>query len=144
MLAQSFHSSFSGSEPNSAHKPGLVSPHGLPMPVKEIESWRLVMITMAMGGVYLGFGLQVGGGTAVMQASKTTPNPLPLLLTRECAQNMGISSSFVSAVWLFGPISGIIMGPLIGSYSDHCQSKLGRRRPVSCAAPCPVLTQRFR
>ena len=52
-----------------------------------LEEWRLVLLTTAMGGVTLGYGLQVGGGTAVMR-------------------NMGISNRVTQAVWLFGPISG--------------------------------------
>eukprot|EP00658_Telonema_sp_P-2_P001685 TRINITY_DN10640_c0_g1_i1.p1 TRINITY_DN10640_c0_g1~~TRINITY_DN10640_c0_g1_i1.p1 ORF type:complete len:168 (-),score=40.47 TRINITY_DN10640_c0_g1_i1:47-550(-) len=82
-----------------------------PEATEPLPSWRLLLLTLSMGGVYLGFGLQVGGGTAVMK-------------------NMGIPSSVVSAVWLFGPISGIIMGPLVGRYSDRCQHPMGRRRPV--------------
>lgn len=33
------------------------------------------------------------------------------------------------AVWVIGPISGLIVAPVIGSMSDKCVSAYGRRRP---------------
>jgi len=36
-----------------------------------LESWRLIMLTTAMAGVTLGYGLQVGSGTAVMKRKNT-------------------------------------------------------------------------
>ena len=37
-------------------------------PDKEpLEFWRLCLLTVAMGGVTLGYGLQVGTGTAMMK-----------------------------------------------------------------------------
>ncbi|CAL9037453.1 unnamed protein product, partial [Musa banksii] len=35
----------------------------------------------------------------------------------------------VHLVWLCGPLSGLIVQPLVGHLSDHCASPLGRRRP---------------
>lgn len=37
------------------------------------------------------------------------------------------------AVWVLGPISGLIVAPLIGIWSDRCLSKWGRRRPFIVA-----------
>ena len=70
-------------------------------PQKEpLENWRLVLLTMAMGGGTLGYGLQVGGGTAVMR-------------------NLGLSNGVTQAVWLFGPISG---AQLTGDYEVSCST----------------------
>lgn len=33
------------------------------------------------------------------------------------------------AVWVVGPLSGLIAAPIVGTMSDRCTSKLGRRRP---------------
>lgn len=33
------------------------------------------------------------------------------------------------AVWLVGPLSGLIVAPIVGSLSDQCQSRFGKRRP---------------
>jgi solute carrier family 45 protein 1/2/4 len=35
----------------------------------------------------------------------------------------------VSLAWLAGPLSGIIVQPIIGILSDSCQHPFGRRRP---------------
>ncbi|KAI9321334.1 major facilitator superfamily domain-containing protein, partial [Dichotomocladium elegans] len=40
-----------------------------------------------------------------------------------------LSKELTALVWLAGPLSGLIVQPLIGAWSDHCTSKLGRRRP---------------
>lgn len=32
-------------------------------------------------------------------------------------------------VWVAGPLSGLIVAPIIGSVSDRCTSRYGRRRP---------------
>ncbi|KAI1320720.1 hypothetical protein EDD11_010254 [Mortierella claussenii] len=42
---------------------------------------------------------------------------------------LGLSKSLMSLVWLAGPLSGLVMQPVVGVLSDRCTSKLGRRRP---------------
>ncbi|KAF9387062.1 hypothetical protein CPB97_003002 [Podila verticillata] len=42
---------------------------------------------------------------------------------------LGLSKSLMSLVWLAGPLSGLIMQPVVGVLSDRCTLKLGRRRP---------------
>lgn len=32
-------------------------------------------------------------------------------------------------VWIVGPLSGLIVAPLVGTLSDQCTSRYGRRRP---------------
>ena len=32
-------------------------------------------------------------------------------------------------VWVVGPLSGLLVGPVVGTLSDNCRSKYGRRRP---------------
>jgi Na+/melibiose symporter-like transporter len=32
-------------------------------------------------------------------------------------------------VWLAGPLSGLLVQPLIGAFSDKCTSRYGKRRP---------------
>lgn len=54
---------------------------------------------------------------------------LQLSLLTPYVQSLGISHTWASYIWLCGPISGMIVQPLIGYSSDHCQSKWGRRRP---------------
>jgi len=58
------------------------------------------------------------------------------------ALQIGISEAFSSLVWLCGPVTGLIIQPLIGQLSDRCQSKYGRRRPfILTGALCLALAQ---
>ncbi|GAA5987039.1 hypothetical protein JCM10908_001002 [Rhodotorula pacifica] len=43
--------------------------------------------------------------------------------------SLGVSKSMMSIVFLAGPLSGLIVQPLVGVLSDGCKSRLGRRRP---------------
>lgn len=43
--------------------------------------------------------------------------------------DLGLSKSSMAAVFVAGPLSGLIVQPLIGSLADNCTSKYGRRRP---------------
>ena len=44
--------------------------------------------------------------------------------------NLGLTKSKVSLVWIAGPLSGLIMQPIVGIMADKSRSKYGRRRPV--------------
>ncbi|KAG8775554.1 hypothetical protein FRC12_001414, partial [Ceratobasidium sp. 428] len=63
-----------------------------------------------------------GLGTSVLWASMMS-HATPTLLS------LGMSKSTLSLVFLAGPLSGIIMQPLIGALADASTSKYGRRRP---------------
>ncbi|PXF42952.1 Sucrose transport protein SUC2 [Gracilariopsis chorda] len=44
------------------------------------------------------------------------------------------ATDFVShAVWIVGPLSGLIVAPIVGALSDSCTSRFGRRRPFIVA-----------
>ncbi|KPV77581.1 uncharacterized protein RHOBADRAFT_8597, partial [Rhodotorula graminis WP1] len=66
------------------------------------------------------FGLQLVWSCEMAQAS-------PFLLS------LGVSKSMMSIVFLAGPLSGLIVQPLVGVLSDRCKSTLGRRRPFIVA-----------
>ncbi|KAL4573393.1 hypothetical protein LXL04_020196 [Taraxacum kok-saghyz] len=42
---------------------------------------------------------------------------------------LGIGHAFSSFIWLCGPITGLVVQPCVGIWSDRCTSKYGRRRP---------------
>ena len=46
---------------------------------------------------------------------------------------LGLSERSVSLAWLAGPLSGLIVQPIVGHLSDFCASPLGRRRPFLIA-----------
>lgn len=43
---------------------------------------------------------------------------------------LGLTKSKLSLVWIAGPLSGLIMQPIVGIMADKSKSKYGRRRPV--------------
>ncbi|KAM0788744.1 hypothetical protein ACM66B_002836 [Microbotryomycetes sp. NB124-2] len=61
-------------------------------------------------------GLQLVWSCEMSQAS-------PYLLS------LGVSKASMAIVFLAGPLSGLIVQPVVGVLSDRCRSSLGRRRP---------------
>lgn len=47
--------------------------------------------------------------------------------------SVGLPRSLYSLVWLISPILGFLLQPIIGSASDYCRSRWGRRRPYILA-----------
>ncbi|XP_057564039.1 membrane-associated transporter protein [Hippopotamus amphibius kiboko] len=43
--------------------------------------------------------------------------------------SVGLPRSLYSMVWLLSPILGFLLQPVVGSASDHCRARWGRRRP---------------
>ena len=43
--------------------------------------------------------------------------------------DLGLSKSWMSLVFMAGPLSGLLVQPLIGAFADRSRSRLGRRRP---------------
>ncbi|WOL05385.1 sucrose transport protein SUT4 isoform X2 [Canna indica] len=70
----------------------------------------LVLSCMVAAGVQFGWALQL---------SLLTPY----------IQTLGIEHAFSSFIWLCGPITGFVVQPCVGIWSDKCHSKYGRRRP---------------
>ncbi|KAJ6793067.1 sucrose transport protein SUT4-like isoform X2 [Iris pallida] len=77
------------------------------------------MKTLVLGSM-VGAGVQFGWA---LQLSLLTPY----------IQTLGIEHAFSSFIWLCGPITGLIVQPCVGIWSDKCHLKLGRRRPFILA-----------
>ncbi|MFQ6642223.1 hypothetical protein Gotur_018379 [Gossypium turneri] len=58
---------------------------------------------------------------------------LQLSLLTPYVQELGIPHQWASIIWLCGPLSGLLVQPLVGHMSDRCTSKFGRRRPFIVA-----------
>ncbi len=75
---------------------------------RRLSLWRLIALTVSMGGSQIAWTVELGYGT-------------PYLL------ELGLSEDLTSLVWLAGPISGLVVQPLIGAISDSSTSKYRRR-----------------
>ncbi|KAK5119968.1 hypothetical protein LTR85_007044 [Meristemomyces frigidus] len=84
------------------------------------ESMQMMLLTFSM------IGLQFCWGTEMTYAS-------PYLLS------LGLSKSKLSLVWVAGPLSGLVMQPVIGMISDKSTSKYGRRRPFMVMGTAAVV-----
>ncbi|XP_027724939.1 membrane-associated transporter protein isoform X3 [Vombatus ursinus] len=71
---------------------------------------RLIMHSMAMFGREFCYAVEAAYVT-------------PVLLS------VGLPKSLYSIVWLISPILGFMLQPVVGSASDHCKSRWGKRRP---------------
>ena len=58
---------------------------------------------------------------------------LQLSLLTPYVQELGIPHAWASVIWLCGPLSGLLVQPLVGHMSDRCTSRFGRRRPFILA-----------
>ena len=75
-------------------------------------------------GIQFGWGLQMANMSAIYQY-------------------LGASESGLAILWLAAPITGLIVQPIIGYYSDRTWTRLGRRRPYflggAILASCALL-----
>ncbi|KAH9757964.1 Sucrose transport protein SUC1 [Citrus sinensis] len=85
-----------------------------PPPPPSSPMWKIVMVASIAAGVQFGWALQL---------SLLTPY----------VQLLGIPHKWSSLIWLCGPISGMIVQPIVGFHSDTCKSRFGRRRPFILA-----------
>ncbi|GMH21809.1 hypothetical protein Nepgr_023652 [Nepenthes gracilis] len=58
---------------------------------------------------------------------------LQLSLLTPYVQLLGIKHTWAAFIWLCGPISGMLVQPTVGYYSDRCTSRFGRRSPFIAA-----------
>ncbi|XP_047319819.1 sucrose transport protein-like [Impatiens glandulifera] len=98
---------------NGKHPPSASQPPSNPPPVSLF--WRITAVASIGAGVQFGWALQF---------SLLTPY----------IQLLGIPHQWASYIWLCGPVSGLIVQPLAGHYSDNCTSRFGRRRPFITSA----------
>lgn len=106
--------------PSSLPPPLAVeTPPPKPSPLKKI-----VMVASIAAGVQFGWALQL---------SLLTPY----------VQLLGIPHTWAAFIWLCGPISGMLVQPIVGYHSDRCTSRFGRRRPFIAAGSAAVAVAVF-
>lgn len=75
---------------------------------------QIIHMSLGFMGIQVGFALQNGNASRILQ-------------------NYGADVEHLSLFWLAAPITGMIVQPLIGHYSDRTWNGLGRRRPYILA-----------
>src|SRR6187399_726723 len=79
-----------------------------------LSAWQVCKICLGAFGIQFGFALPQANATRIFQ-------------------NLGASLDTVPLLWLAGPITGLIVQPLVGYYSDRTWTRFGRRRPYFLA-----------
>ncbi|HTU65234.1 MAG TPA: MFS transporter [Steroidobacteraceae bacterium] len=75
-----------------------------------LNAWQICKICIGAFGLQFGFALPQANATRIFQ-------------------NLGASLDTVPLLMLAGPITGLIVQPLVGYYSDRTWTAFGRRRP---------------
>ncbi|XP_039104192.1 membrane-associated transporter protein isoform X2 [Hyaena hyaena] len=81
-----------------------------PVEPRKRPTGNLIMHSMAMLGREFCYAVEAAYVT-------------PVLLS------VGLPRSLYSMVWLLSPVLGFLLQPVVGSASDHCRARWGRRRP---------------
>ncbi|MBS9523250.1 MFS transporter [Litoribacter alkaliphilus] len=77
---------------------------------KKLSFWQIWNMSFGFLGIQMGFALQNANASRILQT-------------------FGADVEHLSLFWLVAPITGMIVQPIIGYYSDRTWTRLGRRRP---------------
>jgi maltose/moltooligosaccharide transporter len=75
-----------------------------------LSFWQIWNMSFGFLGIQFGWGLQIANMSPIYKYLQAEESLLPYL-------------------WLAGPITGLLIQPIIGSMSDRTWNRLGRRRP---------------
>ncbi len=80
-------------------------------PLQERKSFlQIVYMCLGFFGIQFGWALQMGNMSAIYS-------------------RLGASESQIPLLWLAAPVTGLLVQPLVGYFSDRTWCRLGRRRP---------------
>lgn len=79
-----------------------------------LRFWQIFNMNFGFLGIQFGFALQNGNASRILQT-------------------FGADVEHLSLFWLAAPLTGMIVQPIIGHYSDKTWVKLGRRKPYFLA-----------
>lgn len=75
-----------------------------------LSFWQIWNMSFGFLGIQFGWGLQLANMSGIYTYLGAKPESIPIL-------------------WLAGPVTGLLVQPIIGSMSDRTWNRLGRRRP---------------
>lgn len=84
------------------------------MPKPRLNFPQIWNMNFGFLGIQFGWGLQLANMSAIYAKLGADPDKIPIL-------------------WLAGPITGLVVQPIIGAMSDRTWTRLGRRRPYFLA-----------
>ncbi|USI72449.1 MFS transporter [Sphingomonas morindae] len=76
----------------------------------QLSFWNIVQMNLGFLGLQFSFGLEQGNMGPIYSYLGADPETMPLL-------------------WLAGPMTGLIVQPLVGALSDRTVTRIGRRTP---------------
>ena len=89
----------------------IISPHH---PTSGLAFSQLLNLSIGFFGIQFAWMIQI---------MRTTP----------FLESLGSNAAISGVIWWAGPITGILVQPIVGSLSDRTRSRLGRRRPFLIA-----------
>ncbi len=75
-----------------------------------LSFWQIWNMSFGFMGIQFGWGLQLANMSGIYTYLGAKPEQVPIL-------------------WLAGPVTGLLVQPIVGSMSDRTWNRLGRRRP---------------
>ncbi len=79
-----------------------------------LSFWQIWNMSFGFLGIQFGWGLQLANMSAIYTKLGADPDKIPIL-------------------WIAGPVTGLLIQPVVGSMSDRTWNRLGRRRPYFLA-----------
>ncbi len=77
---------------------------------RRLGFWSIWNMSFGFLGIQFGWGLQLANISAIYTKLGADADKIPIL-------------------WLAGPITGLLVQPIVGALSDRTWTRLGRRRP---------------
>ena len=75
-----------------------------------LSFWQIWNMSFGFLGIQFGWGLQMANMSAIYQY-------------------LGAREDEIAILWLAAPLTGLLVQPIIGYFSDRTWNRLGRRRP---------------
>ena len=76
----------------------------------QLSFWQIWNMSFGFLGIQFGWGLQIANMTPIYESLGAEPDEIPML-------------------WLAAPLTGLIVQPIIGAWSDRTWTRIGRRKP---------------
>lgn len=80
------------------------------MSTQKMSFWQIWNMSFGFFGIQFGWGLQMANMSAIYQF-------------------LGADASKIPILWIAAPLTGLLVQPIVGYYSDRTWNRFGRRRP---------------